>query len=51
MLYSQSPPLAEDDAAQYDSAKGEAPRAYPRDAEPQFGRRPVHAPIHDYPPR
>lgn len=47
MLYSQSPPLAEDDeAAQEDSS-----RAYPRDAEPQFGRRPVRAPIHDYPPR
>ena len=46
MLYSQSPPLADDEAAEEN-----APRAYPGDAEPQFGRRPVRAPVHDYPPR
>ena len=48
MLYSQSPPLADDEAAHYEQAQGnshgEAPRAYPRDAEPQFGRRPAPAP-------
>jgi hypothetical protein len=51
MLYSQSPPLADDEAAQYDEAKADSPRAYPRDAEPQFGRRPAHAPIYAFPPR
>jgi hypothetical protein len=54
MLYSQSPPLADDEAAQYDQAQGnshgEAPRSYPRDAEPAFGRRPPPASFHALPP-
>ena len=49
MLYSQSPPLAEDD-----TAPENAPRGFKRDhedrGEPQFGRRPVGASIHALPP-
>src|SRR5262249_5583578 len=53
---SQSPPLADDEAAQYDAAQGnshgDAPRAYPRDAEPAFGRRPAPVSLHPLsPPR
>jgi hypothetical protein len=49
MLYSQSPPLADDDAAEEKSARefGREREARP---EPQFGRRPVHASIYA-PPR
>jgi hypothetical protein len=45
MLYSQSPPLADDDAAEEKSARefGREREARP---EPQFGRRPVHASIY-----
>lgn len=47
MLYSQSPPLADNDAAP------EEPRRFARDqedrSEPQFGRRPIHA--YPAPPR
>lgn len=49
MLYSQSPPLAEDDTAQEN-----APRGFTRDqedrGEPRFGRRPTGASIHALPP-
>jgi hypothetical protein len=45
MLYSQSPPLAEDETTEENS-----PRKFARDQEarpePQFGRRPLSAPIH-----
>ena len=49
MLYSQSPPLADDDAAEEKSARefGREREARP---EPQFGRRPITAPIYA-PPR
>jgi hypothetical protein len=43
MLYSQSPPLADNDAAEENS-----PRGFARDEEPRFGRRP--ASIHALPP-
>lgn len=51
MLYSQSPPLADNDTAEENS-----PRGFVRDQEarpePQFGRRPVSASIHSLaPPR
>jgi hypothetical protein len=51
MLYSQSPPLADEDAV-----KEESPHEFGRggrDAhpEPQFGRRPAPAPIYVAPPR
>jgi hypothetical protein len=50
MLYSQSPPLAEDETAEENS-----PRKFARDqetrGEPQFGRRPASAPMHAFPSR
>lgn len=51
MLYSQSPPLAENETAEEDS-----PRGFARDQkarpEPQFGRRPMNASLHSLaPPR
>jgi hypothetical protein len=49
MLYSQSPPLAEHEAAQEDSPPRFANDQEPR-AEPRFGRRPMSAPIHPLPP-
>jgi hypothetical protein len=49
MLYSQSPPLAEDETAE------NPPRKTVRDQEarpePHFGRRPVHASVHAHPPQ
>ena len=41
MLYSQSPPLADNDADPDDS-----PRAFARDQEPRFGRRLATAPVY-----
>jgi len=50
MLYSQSPPLAEDDAAEENP-----PRGFARDQdsrpEPQFGRRPMNESIDSFPRR
>lgn len=50
MLYSQSPPLAEDEAAKEDS-----PHEFGRDRdarpEPRFSRRPAPAPMYAAPPR
>src|SRR5215471_15827443 len=49
MLYSQSPPLADDDAAHENSAREFGREREPR-PEPQFGRRPVIEPVYA-PPR
>ena len=49
MLYSQSPPLADDEGAQENSAREFGREREPR-AEPQFGRRPVTTSIYA-PPR
>ena len=50
MLYSKSPPLAEDETAEENP-----PRKFVRDEEarpePQFGRRHVHASMHALPPK
>src|SRR5262245_19602566 len=49
MLYSQSPPLADNN----DAAEENSPRGFARDrdarSEPQFGRRPAIASIHTLP--
>ncbi len=50
MLYSQSPPLAEDETAEENSPRTLAREQEAR-PEPQFGRRPQNAPIHAHPPQ
>ena len=49
MLYSQSPPLAEDEAAEENPSRGFA-RDQEARPEPQFGRRPMNASIDSFPP-
>ena len=51
MLYSQSPPLADDETAEENSSRGSAREQETR-SEPRFGRRPTIASIHSLsPPR
>ena len=51
MLYSQSPPLADDETAEENSSRGSAREQETR-SEPRFGRRPTSASIHSLsPPR
>src|SRR5438034_11800817 len=51
MLYSQSPPLADNETAEENSSRGSAREQETR-SEPRFGRRPTSASIHSLsPPR
>ena len=49
MLYSQSPPLADNETAEENSSRGSAREQETR-SEPRFGRRPTSASIHSLPP-
>jgi hypothetical protein len=49
MLYSQSPPLADNETAEENSPQGFA-REQETHSEPRFGRRPTSASIHSFPP-
>jgi len=48
MLYSQSPPLADNETAEENSSRGSAREQETR-SEPRFGRRPTSASIHSLP--